>query len=44
VFAGNGPYPRGREIIVADRAKAEAFCGEDPYPSGSEDELGVYAL
>jgi CRP/FNR family transcriptional activator FtrB len=44
VLAGNGLYLRGREIIVADRAKAEAFCGEDPYPSGSEDELGVYAL
>ena len=44
VLATNGLYLRGREIIVADRAKAEAFCGEDPYPSGSEDELGVYAL
>jgi len=44
VLAGNGLYLRGREIIVADRAKAEAFCGADPYPSGNEDELGVYAL
>lgn len=44
VLAANGLYLRGREIIIADRAKAEAFCGEDPYPSGSEDELGVYAL
>lgn len=44
VLAANGLYLRGREIIVADRAKAEAFCGADPYPSGSEDELGVYAL
>lgn len=44
VLAANGLYLRGREIIIADRAKAEAFCGADPYPSGSEDELGVYAL
>jgi CRP/FNR family transcriptional activator FtrB len=44
VLAANGLYLRGREIIVADRTKAEAFCGADPYPSGSEDELGVYAL
>jgi CRP/FNR family transcriptional activator FtrB len=44
VLAANGLYLRGREIIVADRAKAEAFCGGDPYPSGNEDELGVYAL
>jgi CRP/FNR family transcriptional activator FtrB len=44
VLAANGLYLRGREIIVADRAKAEEFCGADPYPSGSEDELGVYAL
>jgi len=44
VLAANGLYLRGREIIVADRPKAEAFCGADPYPSGSEDELGVYAL
>lgn len=44
VLAANGLYLRGREIIVADRSKIEAFCGADPYPSGSEDELGVYAL
>jgi CRP/FNR family transcriptional activator FtrB len=44
VLAANGLYLRGREIIVADRTKAEAFCGGDPYPSGNEDELGVYAL
>lgn len=44
VLAANGLYLRGREIIVADRVKADAFCGADPYPSGSEDELGVYAL
>lgn len=44
VLAANGLYLRGREIIIADRPKAEAFCGADPYPSGNEDELGVYAL
>jgi CRP/FNR family transcriptional activator FtrB len=44
VLAANGLYLRGREIIIADRAKAEAFCGADPYPSSSDDELGVYAL
>jgi len=43
-LAANGLYLRGREIIVTDRAMAEAFCGPDPYPPASEYELGVHAL
>jgi len=43
-LAANGLYLRGREIIVTDRAAAEAFCGPDPYPAASENELGVHAL
>jgi CRP/FNR family transcriptional activator FtrB len=44
VLGQNGLRVRGRQIIVADRAKAEAFCGPDPYPATREDELGVHAL
>ena len=44
VLAENGLRVRGRQIIVTDRAKAEAFCGPDPYPGSREDELGVHAL
>jgi CRP/FNR family transcriptional activator FtrB len=43
-LAANGLYLRGREIVVLDRDKIEAFCGPDPYPSGHEGELGVHAL
>jgi len=43
-LAANGLYLRGREIIVTNRAAAEAFCGPDPYPPASEYELGVHAL
>ena len=32
------------QIIVTNRAAAEEFCGPDPYPLGSEYELGVHAL
>lgn len=44
VLGQNGLRVRGRQIIVADRAKAEAFCGPDPYPGSRENELGVHAL
>jgi CRP/FNR family transcriptional activator FtrB len=44
VLGENGLRVRGRQIIVTDRAKAEAFCGPDPYPGSREDELGVHAL
>lgn len=43
-LAANGLYLRGRQIVLLDRAKAEAFCGPDPYPAGNEHQLGVYAL
>lgn len=43
-LAANGLYLRGREIIVTNRAAAEEFCGPDPYPLASEQELGVHAL
>jgi len=44
VVADNGIYVRGRTIIVNDRARAEAFCGPDPYPGGDERGLNVFAL
>lgn len=44
VVADNGLYLRGRTIIVNDRARAEAFCGPDPYPGGDERGLNVFAL
>jgi CRP/FNR family transcriptional activator FtrB len=44
VVADNGVYVRGRTIIVNDRARAEAFCGPDPYPGGDERGLNVFAL
>lgn len=44
VLGENGLRVRGRQIIVTDRSKAEAFCGPDPYPGSREDELGVHAL
>lgn len=44
VLGQNGLRVRGRQIIIVDRAKAEAFCGPDPYPGSREDELGVHAL
>jgi hypothetical protein len=43
-LAANGLLLRGRQIIVNDRAKAEAFCGPDPYPPGNEGQLGVHTL
>ena len=43
-LAANGLFLRGRQIIVTNRAAAEEFCGPDPYPLGSEYELGVHAL
>ncbi len=44
VLADNGLRVRGREIIVWDRARVEAFCGPDPYPGRSEGDLGVHVL
>jgi CRP/FNR family transcriptional activator FtrB len=44
LLAANGLHVRGREIIISDRTKVEAFCGPDPYPSGSDDDLGVHVL
>ena len=44
VLAAHGLHVRGREIVLTDRAKIEAFCGPDPYPPRSEDEPGVHAL
>jgi CRP/FNR family transcriptional activator FtrB len=43
-LAANGLLLRGRQIIVNDRRRAEAFCGPDPYPPGNEDQLGVHTL
>jgi CRP/FNR family transcriptional activator FtrB len=44
VAADNGVHLRGRTIIVHDRTRAEQFCGPDPYPSGDERGLNVFAL
>ena len=44
VVADNGVHLRGRTIIVNYRARAEAFCGPDPYPGGDERGLNVFAL
>lgn len=44
VLGQNGLRVRGRQIIVTDREKAEAFCGPDPYPVAREAEMGVHAL
>jgi CRP/FNR family transcriptional activator FtrB len=44
VLGQNGLRVRGRQIIIVDREKAEAFCGPNPYPGRREDELGVHAL
>ena len=44
ILGQNGLRVRGRQIIVVDREKAEAFCGPDPYPGKRESELGVHAL
>jgi CRP/FNR family transcriptional activator FtrB len=43
-LAANGLHLRGHQIILLDRDKIKAFCGPDPYPSGNEHGLGVYAL
>lgn len=32
LLAENGLHLRGRQIVLADRAKIEAFCGPDPDP------------
>lgn len=43
-LAANGLHLRGHQIILTDRDKLKGFCGPDPYPSGNEHGLGVYAL
>jgi CRP-like cAMP-binding protein len=44
VVADNGIVVRGNQIVVRDRAKAEKFCGPEPYPNRSERRLDVYAF
>ncbi len=44
VVADNGIVLRGNQIMVRDRAKAELFCGPEPYPYRSEHRLDVYAF
>ena len=44
VLADNGLVVRGRQIIVRDREKIQAFCGPDPYSSAAEEKLEVHVL
>lgn len=44
VVAANGIVLRGTQILVRDRAKAERFCGPEPYPGPDEVPLHVHAL
>lgn len=44
LLADNGLHLRGNRILVKDRAKAEAFCGPEPYSENTETALGVHAL
>lgn len=44
VVAANGILLRGTQILVRDRAKAEKFCGPDPYPQADEVAQNVHAL
>lgn len=44
VVAANGIVLRGTQILVRDRAKAEIFCGPDPYPDPDEVAQHVHAL
>lgn len=44
IVADNGIVVRGTQIIVRDRAKAERFCGPDPYPERDEVAQNVHAL
>jgi hypothetical protein len=44
ILADNGLVVRGRQIIVRDRDKIEAFCGPDPYCPGTEERLEVHVL
>jgi CRP/FNR family transcriptional activator FtrB len=44
ILADNGLVVRGREILVRDRARIEAFCGPDPYRPETEDKLEVHVL
>lgn len=43
-LADNGLVVRGRQIIVRDRERIEAFCGPDPYRPETEDKLEVHVL
>lgn len=44
VVADNGLVVRGREIIVRDRSRIEAFCGSDPYRPETQQRLEVHVL
>jgi CRP/FNR family transcriptional activator FtrB len=44
ILADNGLVVRGREIIVRDRERIEAFRGPDPYRPETEDKLEVHVL
>lgn len=44
ILADNGLVVRGREIIIRDRERIEAFCGPEPYRPETEDKLEVHVL
>jgi len=44
VIATEGIHLRGRMIIVRNRARADEFCGPDPYSSRDDRHLNVFAL
>lgn len=44
VIATEGIYLRGRTIIVRNRARADEFCGPDPYSSRDDRHPNVFAL
>jgi CRP/FNR family transcriptional activator FtrB len=44
ILADNGLVVRGRQIIIRDRERIEAFCGQEPYRPQAEDRLEVHVL
>jgi CRP/FNR family transcriptional activator FtrB len=44
VLADNGLVVRGRQILVRDRERIQAFCGPDPYSPAAEEKLEVHVL
>ena len=44
VSAENGVVLRGSDILIRDRARAEAFSGPEPYINRSERRLNVFAF